>query len=249
MPAVYFRQLTARERSQRSNHHLARYLAFIAGAINAGGFLAVKQYTSHMSGIVSSMADNLVLRDVGLVTGGLGALLSFLGGAATCAMLVNWSRRQHLKGEYALPLLLEAFLLVCFGLLGQYLQYHRWLLVPATVSLLCYVMGLQNAIVTKLSSAEIRTTHVTGMITDIGIELGKYFYRNELKSEPAVLANRHKLALLASLVGLFFAGGVAGAVGFNTIGYGSTLPLAFLLICLAALPVMDDIRARLRRVK
>src|SRR4051812_12962039 len=100
MPAVYFRQLTARERSQRSNHHLARYLAFTAGAINAGGFLAVKQYTSHMSGIVSSMADNLVLRDVGLVTGGIGALLSFLGGAATCAMLVNWSRRQHLKGEY-----------------------------------------------------------------------------------------------------------------------------------------------------
>ena len=50
---LYLRRLTGKERSERSDRHLARFLTFIAGAANAGGFLAVQQYTSHMSGIVS----------------------------------------------------------------------------------------------------------------------------------------------------------------------------------------------------
>jgi len=61
MPIKYARRLTGRRRSADANRHLGLVLAFIAGAINAGGFLAVQQYTSHMTGIVSSMADNLVL--------------------------------------------------------------------------------------------------------------------------------------------------------------------------------------------
>ena len=248
MPSTYLRQLTAPQRSERSNQHLARFLAFVAGAVNAGGFLAVKQYTSHMSGIVSALADNLIVLDLGLVAAGLGALSAFLCGAATCAVLVNWSRRQHLKGEYALPLLLEAALLICFGLLSQTLQHHPWFMLPTTVALLCFVMGLQNAIVTKLSHAEIRTTHVTGMITDIGIELGKLLYRNKLVDVAPVRADHRKLALLGSLVGLFFVGGVGGALGFKFLGDVATLPLAALLICLAALPVADDIAARLRKL-
>lgn len=59
MPLLYLRRLTSRKRTESANRHLARYLAFVAGAANAGGFLAVRQYTSHMSRIVASMADNL----------------------------------------------------------------------------------------------------------------------------------------------------------------------------------------------
>jgi len=62
MPIFYLRRLTGRERTQNANQQLARYLTFVAGAINAGGFLAVRQYSSHVTGIVSAMADNLALR-------------------------------------------------------------------------------------------------------------------------------------------------------------------------------------------
>ncbi|MBK4737531.1 DUF1275 domain-containing protein [Noviherbaspirillum sp. DKR-6] len=249
MPISYLRALADRERSDRSNRHLAGFLAFIAGAVNAGGFLAVRQYTSHMSGIVSSMADNAALGDFKLILEGAGALLSFLLGAACSAMLINWARRQQLRSEYAFPLLLEALLLVCFGLLGQHLGQHEWLFVPLTVSLLCFMMGLQNAMITKLSRAEIRTTHLTGMVTDIGIELGKLFYWNASRHDatPPVLANRPKLRILSLLVTLFFTGGVVGALGFKHIGFISALPLAALLALLATVPVADDIRHRVRR--
>lgn len=251
MPIRHLRNLTGTQRSHDGNRRLARYLAFVAGAANAGGFLAVQQYTSHMSGIVSSVADNLALGNLGLVMAGAGALLSFVAGAACSAILVNWGRRRRHHSQYALPLMLEAALLVAFGLLGGLLQDHQWLFVPVTVMLLCFIMGLQNAIMTKLSRAEIRTTHVTGMVTDIGIELGKMLYWNgstDAEDTPAVRADGQKLALLASLVGLFFVGGAIGALGFQHAGFISTLPLAAILVTLSAVPVIDDIRARLRQM-
>ena len=250
MPLAYARALTGRARTPRANRQLGFALAFIAGATNAGGFLAVRQYTSHMTGIVSSMADNIALGEPGLVLTGLGAVLSFLFGAATCAVLVNHARRRQMHSEYALPLLFEAFLLLCFGLLGARLSQIDGLFVPATVMLLCFIMGLQNAVITKISKAEIRTTHVTGIVTDLGIELGKLVYWNApgATAQPAVTADRARLRLLTVLLAAFFIGGVLGALGFKHLGYVSTVPLALVLIALAAVPAIDDLTAFARRL-
>lgn len=78
-----------------------------------------------MTGIVSSMADNSVLGAYDLVLSGTGALLSFLVGAACSAVMVNYSRRRRMHSEFAVPLLVEAFLLVCFGFLGA--NYPQWM--------------------------------------------------------------------------------------------------------------------------
>jgi uncharacterized membrane protein YoaK (UPF0700 family) len=249
MPVFYLRRLTGRERSQAANRQLAYFLAFIAGATNAGGYLAVRQYTSHMSGIVSSMAGSLAVGELGLAAAGLSALSAFIAGAACTALLVNWGRRRRMESEYALPLLLEAVLLICFGLLGSHLEQYRWLLVSSTVALLCFTMGLQNAIITKISQAEIRTTHVTGMVTDIGIELGKALYWNRRPGAEIVRADREKLWLLTWLVGLFFVGGVLGAAGFKHMGFMTTLPLAAVLVLLAVVPVMDDVSNHLHELE
>jgi len=250
----YVRTLTAQARSARANRHLGFALAGVAGAMNAGGFLAVHRYTSHMTGVVSSAADNLALGAGGLVLDACGAIVSFLLGAASTALLVNYGRRRGLASEFALPLLFEAELLLAFGVLGARLSSVRGLFVPATVMLLCFTMGLQNALVTKLSHAEIRTTHMTGIVTDIGIELGKLLYWNADKgsanpARPPVTANRARLAVLCGLLGSFFCGGLAGALGFKRLGYGATVPLALLLCVLAIVPALDDLRARARGIK
>ena len=246
MPIQYLRGFTHPERTDEANRRLGRSLAFVAGAANAGGFLAVGQYTSHMSGIVSSLADNLALGSIDLFASGLASLASFIFGAAVSTVCINWGRRRALRSQYGLPLVLEATLLLCFGLLGSNLEAHRILFVPATVALLCFVMGLQNAMITKISKAEIRTTHMTGLVTDIGIELGRRFYwngpRNGMMRHAAgfVRCDRQRLALLASLLGSFLLGGIAGAIGFKHIGFSATVPLAALLVALAVVPLIDD---------
>jgi len=161
MPIDYARRLTGSQRTPAADRHLGYTLAFVAGAINAGGFLAVRQYTSHMTGIVSAMADNLAVGTYELVLAGAGALLSFVAGAMCTAILVNFGRRRASLGVLAWPLLLEAALLLIFGVVGASLSTVIGLFVPFTVMLLCFIMGLQIALVTKISRAEIRTTHIT----------------------------------------------------------------------------------------
>lgn len=240
MPLHYLRALSGPQRTDENNRRLGRALALVAGAVNAGGFFAVGQYTSHMSGIVSALADNAVTGEFALIAAGLGSLFSFLLGAATSALLINWGRGRDAHSRYALPLLCEAVLLLAFGWLGSHDASYRLEWIPATVALLCFIMGLQNAIITKISRAEIRTTHVTGLVTDIGIELGRLAYR---RGRPA----ESKLGLLVSLLAMFLAGALCGAFGFKYIGFVVTVPLAFLLVLLAIVPLFDDLLAARRR--
>lgn len=247
MPILYLRRLTGLQRSLRADVHLGLSLAFIAGAINAGGFVAVNQYTSHMTGIISSVADGLALGDFGFALAAIGSLLCFIFGAACTELMVNWARGRRLQSEYALPLMLEAILLLVFGFLGKELHEHMGLFISFTVMLLCFMMGLQNAIITRISNAVIRTTHVTGIVTDIGIEFGKMLFWNryvDKEDEAYVRANRGKLWLLINLLVMFFLGGVAGAFSFKVIGYLTTVFIAGALFLLAIMPIVDDFRTR-----
>lgn len=227
-----------RERTPQADLGLGLVLAAVAGAANAGGFLAVSRYTSHMTGVVSSISDDLALGRGRLALAGLGMLLAFTSGAGACALLVNWARRRGMRGAYALPLLAESALMLAFGALGA---------APAAVAVLCFMMGLQNAIVTKVSDARVRTTHVTGLVTDLGIELGRLLYWNRDRGLPGfVAADRRKLRVHAATLASFFLGGAAGASAFKRLGFVFAAPLALVLLALAAPPLLEDARAALR---
>jgi uncharacterized membrane protein YoaK (UPF0700 family) len=102
-------------------------------------------------------------------------------------------------------------------------------------------MGLQNALITKQSNGEIRTTHITGLVTDIGIELGLLFYINRHFPESTrVRANRQKLGMHLKLLFSFIAGAICGAWGFKTVGYIATVPLALVLVSLVYKPLLFD---------
>ncbi len=148
-----------------------------------------------------------------------------------------------MRSAYARPLLVEAALLVGFGLFGTAISHFAGLWLPMTVVLLCYIMGLQNALITKISNAEIRTTHITGLTTDLGIELGKLLYINRRAMPKKVDANRRKLRILSALICSFFGGALVGAFGFKLYGYVATLPLALVLLILVWAPILADIRS------
>jgi uncharacterized membrane protein YoaK (UPF0700 family) len=232
------------QRSPEANLRLGLVLSFVAGATNAGGFLAVARYTSHMTGIVSSIADDVVLGQMDLALAGVISLAAFMLGAICTAIMVNWGLRQRLLSAYSLPLMLESFALLVFGLFGAAITAHSPIFLPMTVVLLCFIMGLQNAVITKISKAEIRTTHITGLVTDMGIELGKMLYINRLAGNTPVQVNRDRLRVQGTLVAGFFAGGLIGAWGFKHLGYVTTVPLAALLWLLGLRPLLDDWRQR-----
>lgn len=246
MPIRYLSGLTAKPRTPQADLHIGVILTVVAGALNAGGFLAIGQYTSHMTGMVSMFADQVVLHNAALA--GIAAIswLAFVSGAAATALIVNYLRRANVGNVYAAPLLIEAALILVFGAFGGTLKKHELVDVSLAVLILCFTMGLQNALITKISRAEIRTTHLTGLTTDLGIELGKLLYWNRSVSgagHGAIVANRRKLRVHATLIGAFLVGGIAGALGFNYAGFISTVPLA---LALGAISIAPALHARRR---
>lgn len=226
-------------RTERNNRALACFLAFTAGMVNSVGFLAVAIYTSHMTGLSSSLADQLVLGNYRLA--GLAALgiFSFISGAAICAIVFNWARRRRLKSRFAIVLVVEALAALFIGLLAEEFaaQGISW----PIVAVLCWTMGLQNAIITKITDAQIRTTHVTGMVTDIGIEIGKALYIRHKDDPDPVRPNLGRLGLHAHIVGSFFFGGLIGAFLARFIGFYTVMPAAAILLTLALIPVLEDL--------
>jgi len=154
-------------RSRRTYVMLSLMLAGVAGAVNAMSFFALGQYPSHMTGHVSRLGEALAL---GRWSGGTLAaqvLLAFVLGAVTAAMLLDASRHRH-RGRHAGALLVE---LVTLGGVGLWLHTHPGVTEPTLLWGVAFAMGLQNALVTRVSGAVVRTTHLTGVLTDIGIQL------------------------------------------------------------------------------
>lgn len=237
--------MTGQHRTPFMNWQLFCLLAFNAGAVNAGGFMVVARYTSHMTGFVSEMADKLVMGEFAFVLAALGSVISFFCGAVASSMLIDWAKVRRLRSEYALPLLLEAILLLVFGFLGARFMQHQlpWFSLSVTVWLLTFIMGLQNALSSRISWAMVRTTHMTGIITDLGIECGRALFVNRgVPQQIHVHANRRRMLGLAALLVLFFAGGVLGAVGFKTFGFIAIVPLALVLFVLSVPTLWADWR-------
>ena len=243
-PLRFLRTAVAHRRSAVTDTILGTILAFVAGAMNAGGFLAIGQYTSHMTGIVSSIADDLALGLVRLAFIGVLAVVAFAAGAGSSAILINWGRRNTRNRQYAYPLALESVLLMGFGALGT-VGHDLPQFLTVAPPLLCYIMGLQNATITKISGARVRTTHLTGMVTDIGIELGKALYFNRAsRGAPHVTADWNKLSILARVVTAFFTGGIIGALGFGRLGFGFSLVPAIIVGILAAPQLIGHLTGR-----
>lgn len=238
-------------RTASMNRQLAWSMAFVAGAVNAGGFLAVGRYTSHMTGVVSSLADDTALGDFATALSFLAMMLCFMGGAALSTVLVAYGKRHRMRSRYALSLLVEAVFLVAFGYLGGRMEAKVHLDLPEATALLCFIMGMHNAVTTNISGAVVRTTHMTGNVTDLGIELAKLFYRNspKLKDAPVIRADRGRLKLVGLLLAAFITGGIAGALGFRHFGFKTTIPLAVFMLLLAARPLLLELRLLIRHLR
>lgn len=230
------RMLTSHRRTARSDRTLAILLAFVAGSANAGGFILLGSYTSHMTGYLSQAADQLVLSNYAMAFTAIFAIGLFTFGAALSAISINWARGYQPRLQYILPLALQGISFLAFSIIGRSENYGgNGRLVG--LGLLCFIMGFQNATITKISQSRIRTTHATGMVTDVGIELGRFVF-NFVFERPRISADSQKLFLLLQLLGMFFLGGVIGAFGYGLIGPSFSFGVGLLLLITAIIPMV-----------
>ena len=188
-------------------------LACVAGMVNVIGYLGFEhQAVSHLTGTTSLLGAALAQGDLRAVTHLWGMLIAFCLGAMLSGLIIQ-DQTLKLGRRYGVVLTLEALLLV--AAIPLFKQEQIWGALLAAVA-----CGLQNAMVTTYSGAAVRTTHLSGMFTDLGIGLGHL-----LRGMPLPV---RRLTLSGLIISGFLGGGVLGAWLYRDFGYDALLAPALL---------------------
>jgi uncharacterized membrane protein YoaK (UPF0700 family) len=201
-------------RSERQNIALAAYLAWIAGFVNSAGFVLVGSFTSHVTGNVGRFANDLATRDLAAAGAAFVMIIGFFGGACVASLIVESRRFTRTPTAYGVALMCEAVLLALFGLATTTALDASPRLRDSQALLLCLAMGVQNSLVSRLSGAVVRTTHLTGVVTDLGVETARWLahwrrrlHRHKHPRDAPVVA---KIRLHLTIFVTFIVGALAG---------------------------------------
>lgn len=211
-------------RTKKHNLSIASLLSFVAGLVNVAGFLAIQTLTTNVTGHFAFFVDEVFKLEYFLAFIYFLYIFSFLLGSFVSSFLIELISTKGDKNIYVIPTLIESIILILAALFGEFLIHENKNLLAFC---LLFAMGLQNALVTKISNATVRTTHLTGLFTDLGIELSQLlFYKH--KNQHRQLVSSIKLRL--TIISFFFLGGVLGGVFYDGIKLNILLIAAFTLI-------------------
>ena len=209
-------------RSPRLNAILAGYLAGVAGFVNSTSFILIGLYTSHVTGSVGRFAHDLALHDHAAAGFAACMVLSFFGGAFFASFVLEASPFIKVSRAYGIVLFCQGVLQALFLAWVASSPSAGVRMLDSQAWLLCFTMGMQNSLVTRLSGAVVRTTHLTGVITDLGIEAARWlaWKRSQWKLVPILFTPRRpanrpdpiKVTLLLAISSSFITGSVLGAV-------------------------------------
>lgn len=210
--------------SRNINHNkkIASLLSLVAGIVNVVGFLSVQRLTTNVTGHFAFFVDAVFkLQLLNSVTYFFYIFFFFLGSFVS-SLLVEIITRKNKHYIFIIPTLIESFILFTIAFLGNFLLVNYTNLI--TFSLL-FAMGLQNSLVTRISNAVVRTTHLTGLFTDLGIELSQLLFK---KNQKEKLISTIKLRL--RIIAYFFCGGITGGILFIHLEFHSLFIPALLLL-------------------
>ncbi|MEA2735851.1 MAG: hypothetical protein QOE14_2302 [Humisphaera sp.] len=244
--------LSARAYSFRQKSKLAISLSWIGGYANVVMLLTCGTFASHMTGNATRFGELLLMRDWPLAAAFGLLIVSFWFGALSSAFMTEWAQRAGVRSKYVLPMVVEGALLTVLAWL-VYQHTHggasNTLLIHSMANCAAFAMGLQNATITEISGAVIRTTHLTGVITDFGLEgvrflnwyldraRGRWWSRS---GRVLRISQRHPTAQrLFLLFAVFWSFIVGAAMGTAAYRYAPALSLLLPVAFIAWIIVMD----------
>ena len=189
-------------RTAKHNLQIASVLSFVAGIVNVAGFLSVKQLTTNVTGHFAFFVDEIFqfnfLKSIVFFL----YIFCFLFGAFVSGFILESKVSKMETNTYVYPVFIEVLLLFFVAFFGSELKAEY----PNIIAyILLFAMGLQNALVTKISNSIVRTTHLTGLFTDLGIELAQLFFYKQLEPRASLISS---IKLRLTIIFFFFSGGV-----------------------------------------
>jgi uncharacterized membrane protein YoaK (UPF0700 family) len=229
-------------RTFRHNFRLAAFLCFTAGLVNICGVLALGVLTTNVTGHFAYFAEGVFKKDALPGFFFLFYILAFLSGSFVSNLLTEYFAGKDHKAPHNAAMFSEILLLLIMGLFGDI--FISWgVSKPLLACMLLFAMGLQNSLVSKISNSIVRTTHLTGLFTDLGIELSQlFFYKGESQRKQLL----HSISLRCGIIAFFFAGCVVGGFLYMSLKFRILIIAAIILIIAL---VYDDLRLGYYRIR
>lgn len=213
-------------RTFRHNFRLAAFLSFVAGLVNICGVLALGVLTTNITGHFAYFAESVLKKDDLFGVYFLLYIIAFLAGSFISSLITEYFLIKGSRTPHSMSIFIEILILLTLGLYGDYFincGFDKRVL----ASLLLFAMGLQNSLVSKISNSTVRTTHLTGLFTDLGIELSQlFFYHGENERQKLL----HSINLRLGIIAFFFSGCVCGGFLFLIMKFKMLLIAAFIMI-------------------
>lgn len=208
------------------NLRLATLLSLVAGMVNITGVLALKTLTTNVTGHFAYFADEFMNKNYAVAFTFLAFIFFFFIGSFTSNFLSELVALRRPRLMHLVPIALEIFVLIIVGYLGSKCDVsiiNGKLMAFA----LLFAMGLQNSLVTKVSNSTVRTTHLTGLFTDLGIELSQLFFYKKQEEKKRLKSN---IYLRLSIITFFFIGCFLGDIIYLTVALKTLYVAAFVLL-------------------
>lgn len=229
---------TGLKRSYKQNLRLAVLLCLTAGMVNAASLLSFSVLTTNVTGHAALLAQTLASGEMRAARMVALWLFLFLAGAFFSGLCIHRIGRNKTY-VYTVPIIVEIILLVAVASLGDIFD-GSIIKTEYFAGSLLFAMGLQNALVSAISGSVVRTTHLTGMFTDLGIDLSLMISSSE-KDRTSI---KKRIALRVVIISFFLAGGILGGFVFLALGYYTFfIPAGILMFAM----FYDAFRIRFRR--
>jgi len=203
---------TGSQRTFKHNLQIASLLSFVAGLVNVTGFLSVAQLTTNVTGHFAFFVDEIFKMNFAKSVVYFLYIFFFFLGSFVSSFLIEWSLKHKQNKSNLIPAILEIIILFAI----PFFEGEMIGLYPDVVACsLLFAMGLQNSFVTTISNATVRTTHLTGLFTDLGIELSQLFFYKESDQRKKLFSS---IKLRLTIISFFFVGGLCGGIFYDKFG-------------------------------
>ena len=230
-----------RMRSHSEDRHLALAMATTAGILNTMALCAFGIFPSHMSGNTSQISAEVFSSNSGKLIFLIGLVSAFLSGCTIARLITLLGETLRIRTIFCIILILEGVILATASLFESlfYSPAHN----NGFMITMSFIMGLHNTISTQLSNGRVRSTHITGTLTDVGIALGTYILSFII---PGTLCNRYfafkQLCTHLTTIACFLSGCITGMLLFKEYAFKAMLAIAIILIIFAATAILMTLR-------
>lgn len=208
------------------NFRLATLLSLVAGMVNITGVLALKTLTTNVTGHFAYFADEFMNKNYAVAFTFLAFIFFFFIGSFTSNFLSELVALRRPRLMHLIPIALEVIVLINVGYFGS--KYDLSIINDKLMAFaLLFAMGLQNSLVTKVSNSTVRTTHLTGLFTDLGIELSQLFFYKKQEEKKRLKSN---IYLRLSIITFFFIGCFLGDIIYLAVALKTLYVAAFFLL-------------------